>query len=262
MTVPLATVAQRTKALLEQDIGRALSAAESCANSGRMDQVLWVLSLAARDVLRAGMFAIRWERDLPRGRDYFRRAAEINPRFLDFVSQGLPAAAWCAHHLIYCNLLSDRFDDAVRLAEWAHGFDTPDPRLGDAEHEAFGRLLGLFVLDRRQAFSALRTQYFCPPKRKLYPFWRWLQIYLDLYQAVLDRDQARFEELMPEREAKYLARSKDEKAGESRPEFGGGMESNFTFDFMGVGIAKIAVQRGMRCDFDATHLPKVVVHSV
>lgn len=110
-------------------------------------------------------------------------------------------------------------------------------------------------------FITLRQQCFNPLRRKLHPFWQWLTIYLDLYQAVLDRDQARFDELMRDREEGYVARSLNKNAGESRPEFGGGEQSQFVFDFMGVGIAKVACRRGMRCDFDSTFLPKKVVDS-
>lgn len=256
MSVSAATVFQRMKQDFPENMKRFL-----CAQSGSHEQVLYNLKVVARDALCAGMLAIRWENDLKTGVAYFAQGADITNRFLDFGRRGFPASAWLSHHLIYCNVLSNRFEQAAALAEWTSTIVDPAPRLTDVESEAFGRLLALFILDRRDDFITLRQQCFNPPPRKLHPFWQWLTIYLDLYQAVLDRDQARFDDLMPEREEACVKWSKNKKAGESRTEFVGGEPSQFVFDFMGVGIAKIARLRGMRCDFDSTFLPKKVVEA-
>lgn len=252
-------VFQRKKTHLPDDFQRSVKAADHCAhNPSAHINAVWNLSLAARDALCAGMLAIKWDKDLKAGIAYFAQGADLHRKFLDFARRGLPAAAWHAHHLIYCNLLCSRFDAAAELSEWAAGFVTPEPHRSDEDSEAFGRLLGLFVLDHKADFASLRNGYF-GPSRPLSAFWQWQTLYLDLYKAVLDRDQARFDALMQARERVYVARSKDKRLGESSPEFGGGEGSQFVFDFMGVGIAKLARHRGMRCDFEAVFLPKMVV---
>lgn len=260
MDVSADIVFQRMKQHYPEDMKRFLAGAELCARSGSHEQVLYNLKVVACDALCAGMLAIRWEDDLKAGVGYFAQGADITDRFLDFGKRGFPTSAWLSHHLLYCNVLSNRFEQATALAEWTSTIVAPNPRLTDVESEAFGRLLALFILDRRDEFITVRQQCFNPPPRKLHPFWQWLTVYLDLYQAVLDRDQARFDELMQVREGACVKWSK-KKAGGSRPEFIGGELSQFVFDFMGVGVAKIARHRGMRCDFDSTFLPKKVVEA-
>lgn len=76
MSVSAATVFQRKKQNLPENMKRFLAGAELCAQSGAHEQVLYNLSVVARDALCAGMLAICWENDLKTGASYFAQGAD------------------------------------------------------------------------------------------------------------------------------------------------------------------------------------------
>jgi hypothetical protein len=82
-------------------------------------------------------------------------------------------------------------------------------------------------------------------------------VYFDLWHASLTRDQAAFDAAMLRREDHPVRLSK--QRGEGRLEFGGGEDSKYIVDFMGVACAIMARKRGMTCDIDTTYLPRAMV---
>lgn len=231
---------------MSESMAMSLRAAEQCAAEGVKARVLWNLGIASRDALCLAMLALRCREDAAAAREHLRQGVAAGEKLLDYAARGFPGSAFFAHPGIYCALLADAAPTAQKLSQWASGPHETDPRLNDPKGEVFGQLLGLFVLDRPAEYAAQRVQLGKGLGLEKDPFWKWLTVYLDLYAAVLRRDQAALDAGMAQRAQAFAARAKDRGFGDLRPEFGGGRDQDLVFDFMGTGIVKVALQRGLR----------------
>jgi hypothetical protein len=62
---------------------------------------------------------------------------------------------------------------------------------------------------------------------------------------------------MEVREKFFVSRCREKEEG--RSEYGGGRISPLVLDFMGIGIARVAVSLGLSFNQDSVHVPKAVV---
>jgi hypothetical protein len=118
-------------------------------------------------------------------------------------------------------------------------------------------LSGYAVLDLREKFEVYRRERFDKSWHVTHSFFGSLSIYIDLWHSVLKRDQATFDAVMLQREDYHVRLGKQK--GEGRLEFGGGEDSKYIVDFMGIGCAIMARRRGMSCDIDTVYLPRAMV---
>lgn len=151
---------------------------------------------------------------------------------------------------IYCSLLSGDIDLANQLAQAQKIFKlTQEP--GWFELDA--RLLGAFVLDDKPLFDSLLQGY---SKLKLLYGQELLGVYINLYETVINRDKVQYEALLKKVSEDFKRRAKDKKLDVMSPEYGGRLENPFVLDFMALGIAVLANQRGMGADVDTEFFPQ------
>jgi hypothetical protein len=211
---------------------------------------------AASSCLKAAMVYARHDRNYALAQQYCSRCADYADTLVDTARQGLMGTPWSGFYVLYCSLLAGRFDKAQQVAQWmvqcpVVAQDAADP------HDPLAMLSGYAVLDLREKFENYRHERYDTSWHATHPFFGPLSVYLDLWQAILSRDQAAFDAAMERREdhCVRLARQKDE----GRLEFGGGEDSKYIVDFMGIGCAIVARRHGMTCDVDTTYLPRAMV---
>ena len=145
---------------------------------------------------------------------------------------------------IYCSLLLADIDLAIRLAQAQKTFKlTQEP----GWFELNARLLGAFVLDDKVLFDSLLQSY---NRLKLLYGQELLGLYIKLYETVINRDKAQYEALLIKASEDFKLRAKDKKLGDISPEYGSLVENVFVLDFMALGVAALANQRGMNADVD------------
>ena len=151
---------------------------------------------------------------------------------------------------IYCSLLSGDIDLAIRLAQAQKTFKlTQEP----GWFELKARLLGALVLDDKVLFDSLLQSY---NKLKLLYGQEPLDVYIKLYASVINRDKAQYEFILKKASEDFELRAKDKKLDEMLPEYGGGLENPFVLDFMALGVAVLANQRGMETNIDKEFFPQ------
>jgi hypothetical protein len=136
---------------------------------------------------------------------------------------------------------------------------TRDPRVRDLEepvHALRVRLLAALVLDDVAAFAELKSAY---DKRKKSAWMKYFVHYVDMYEVVISRDQARYNELALTADQLYRARARDRKFGDLRPEYGGLAANAVMLDFMALAIAIVAVKRGMRASKESDIVPAQLI---
>lgn len=152
---------------------------------------------------------------------------------------------------IYCSLISGDIDLTTQLAQAQKTFKlTQEPRC----YELTARLLGASVLDDKPLFDSLLERY---SKLELLEGQDLLfDIYVKLYEAVINRDKVQYETLQKKASEDFKLRAKHKKLQDILPEYGGGRENPFVLDFMALGIAVVANQRGMVADVDTEFFPQ------
>jgi hypothetical protein len=211
---------------------------------------------AASKCLQAAMVHARHDRNYVVALQYCSRCADYAETLADIARQGLMGTPWSGFYVMYCSLMAGRFDKAHEVARWMTqcpviAQDAADP------HDPLAMLCGYAVLNLREKFETFRHERFDTSWHATHPFFGSMSVYLDLWQAVLNRDQAAFDIKMELREEHHIRLSKQRDLG--RAEFGGGEDSKYVVDFMGVGCAIVARQCGMSCDVDTTYLPGAMV---
>jgi hypothetical protein len=134
---------------------------------------------------------------------------------------------------------------------------TRDPNILDIEDETkaqMSRLLAAFVLDDRGEFLHLKAAY---DKTRKSAWWKYFVHYVEMYDSVINRDQARYEELADTADARYRARAKDRKFGDLR--YGGLADNARMLDFIALAIAIVAVKRGMRAGKVSDAVPAALI---
>jgi len=208
----------------------------------------------SRSLLQRGMMSARVDGDFQSARADFALAADWTREFdraLEAVRQSgqKPVAPrWFACLDIYsfeiplfACLLAHDWPRAGALARITH-----DPLVLELEDETqtlMTRLLVAFVLDDRAQFTQHKSVY---DKTKKSAWWKYFVHYVDMYDSVISRDQARYDELAATADGLYRARATDRKFGDLRPEYGGQAENERMLDFIALAIAIVAVKRGMR----------------
>jgi hypothetical protein len=205
--------------------------------------------------LRIAMVYARHDKDFVTAKKYCSRCADYADVLKDIAQQGLYGTPWSGLYVLFCGLIAGRFDKAETVAKWMLGCPAaPD---GADPHDPLAMLSAYGVLDLPEEFRAYRYDRFDQSWHATHPFFGPLSVYFDLWHAVLIRDQPAFDASMLRREEHHVRWSK--QRGEGRLEFGGGEESKYIIDFMGVGCAILARKRGMTCDTDTMYLPRAMV---
>ncbi|WP_047533284.1 hypothetical protein [Methylotenera sp. N17] len=157
---------------------------------------------------------------------------------------------------IYCSLLSGDINLAIKLAQAQKTFKLTQ----ELEwFELSARLLGAFILDDKSLFNSLLKSY---SKLKLLYGQELLDIYIKLYESVINRDKAQYEVLLKKASEDFKLRAKDKKLGDISPEYGSLVENAFVLDFMALGIAVVANQRGMDIDVDTIFFPQKLLQLI
>lgn len=211
---------------------------------------------AASSCLKAAMVYARHDRNYALAQQYCSRCADYADTLADVARQGLMGTPWSGLYVMFGGLMAGRFDKAQQVAHWMAqcpvvAQDAADP------HDPLAMLSGYAVLDLCEKFENYRHERFDTSWHATHPFFGPLSVYLDLWQAVLNRDQAAFDSGMQRREDHCVRLSK--RKDEGRLEFGGGEDSKYIVDFMGIGCAIVARRHGMSCDVDTTYLPRAMV---
>ena len=210
--------------------------------------------MLARSLLQRGMMSARLNGDFQSARADFALAAGWTQEFdraLEAVRQsGQKAVAprWFAcldiHSFeipLFACVLAHQWPRALALARITH-----DPLVLELEDETktlMTRLLVAFVLDDHAAFAERKAVY---DKSKKSAWWKYFLHYVDMYDSVINRDQARYGELATTADSLYRARARDRKFGDLRPEYGGRADNERMLDFIALAIAIVAVKRGMQ----------------
>jgi hypothetical protein len=221
----------------------------------------------ARVHLQRGMIAARLEGDFQSARTDFSQAAALTLEFeraLEGIGQG--DAEPVPPTFFGCLDIED-FENPLLMCALAHDWPraeavariTRDPRVRDLEdpvHSLMVRMLAALVLDDAAAFAVLKSAY---DKRKKSAWMKYFVHYVDMYEAVINRDQARYNELALTADQLYRARARDRKLGDLRPEYGGLRDNEHMLDFMALAIAIVAVKRGMCAGKESDIVPAELI---
>lgn len=209
----------------------------------------------ASSLLRAAMIYARHDKDFVTARQYCLQCAQYADTLTEMARLGLEGTPWSGLYVLYCSLFAGAFEKADEVARWisrcAVAEDDADP------HDPLAMLSAYGVLDQLERFEVCRRDRFDTTWHATHPFFGPLSVYFDVWHALLKRDQIAFDRAMLLREEHQVRLSK--QRGEGRLEFGGGDDSKYIIDFMGVGCAITARRRGMSCDMDTIYLPKAMV---
>lgn len=253
---PIPEIASRIKEGADRTlrtVPRALTAALAKRDAEHAHNVVRSASLSC---MEAAMVYARQDHDYAVARRYCNQCADYANVLIDMARQGLTGTPWSGFFILYCSLMAGRFEKAEAVAQWmlqcpVVAEDEADPA------DPLAMLSGLAMLDLRERFLTYRRERYDASWHASHPFFGPLSVYLDLWQTVLDRDQSEFDKVMQRREEHCIRLSKQKEEG--RLGFGGGVDSNFIVDFMGIGCAIVARRRGMSCDVDTIYLPRVMV---
>lgn len=257
MAKSLAEIAESRKALADTDYEIVASALPAAIAKGDATLAHENVRGVAASNLCAAMAWARYRPESGVAKAYVERVSALADALTDMAHRGLHDTPWSGFYVLYCSLMAGRFDRAEAVARWmgqcAVAEDAADP------HDPLAMLSGYGVLDELEKFEALRRNRFDSSWHATHPFFGPLSVYLDLWHAILKRDQAAFDAAMVRREEHHVRLAK--QRGEGRLEFGGGRDSKYIVDFMGIGCAIMARRRGMSCDVDTTYLPRGMVDS-
>lgn len=210
----------------------------------------------ASSCLKVGMVCARRERNYLVAKQHFSRGADYANSLTELAAQGLSGTPWSGFYVLHCAVLGGRWNEATTVANWMVA--CPPVAEDSAEPgDPFALLSGLALLDRREKFESYRSARFDRSWHATHPFYGPLSVYLDLSHAILKRDQSSFDSLMRAREEFCIRLSAQKEPG--RSEFGGGEQSKYVIDFMGVASAVLARKLGMTCSIDTEYVPAVLV---
>jgi hypothetical protein len=234
---------------------------------GDFRRVGFNVDVESRSLLQLGMMNARVAGDFASARSDFARAAGLTREF-DRALEGIrqsgqkpvpPRWSMCLDiqnfevPLFACVLAHD-WSRAESLARM-----TRDPNVLELEDKTYAqvsRLLAAFVLDDREAFTKEKAVY---DKTKKSAWSKYFVHYVDMYDSVINRDQARYDELAGTADTLYRARAKDRKFGDLRPEYGGLADNARMLDFIALAIAIVAVKRGMRPGKESDVVPAALI---
>ncbi|HEY0803168.1 MAG TPA: hypothetical protein VGD54_20200 [Steroidobacteraceae bacterium] len=206
-----------------------------------------------RSLLQRGMMSARIDGDFKAARADFTQAAQLSREFdraLTASRESLGDAAQPKSSRLYLGdfevplfacVLAHNWPQAEWLATTLHDRQVGDP-VEDPIHSHMTRLLAALVLDDRATFVQAKSSY---DKLKKSAWWKYFVHYVDLYESVLTRDQARYDERVALADTNYRARARDRKFGDLRPEYGGLSDNERMLDFVALAIAIVAMKRGM-----------------
>jgi hypothetical protein len=218
-----------------------------------------------RSVLLRGMMAQRVDGDAGAALSDFRIGVQGTQEF----EKALEAIAKSAPPVISADLDVAAFDiplfvcilAGARTRSREVALLTRDPRVLDLEDPVQAllvRLLAAFILDDAGAFQSLRAKF---DRAKKSRWWQHFPIYVDMYEAVLKSDRARYHELAAQADSRFRARAKDKKFATFMPEYGGQEENAVVVDFMASAIAIVARWRNIPLPPDSDIVPHVLVEA-
>jgi hypothetical protein len=231
---------------------------------GNFVHVGFNVNLLARNLLACGMMSQRVDADTGAALEYFRTACGFTRelgRALEAIAKSAPDSEQ-AYLLpeqfeipLYVCVLAGDWAQAELIARW-----TGYPGVIDREDQFRALMtwqLAALLRDDEQGFMAVRQKFEKMPKK--HKSRQRLIIYADMYDAVMHRDQKRFDVSIEAARVQYLARRRNRDP--LRPEYGDGEHNNAVLDFMSVGTARIASRRGLQVRSYSGTLPQALVEA-
>jgi len=153
---------------------------------------------------------------------------------------------------LFCALLAGRWELARQLAFWSKH---PSVKINNPHDTVYiERLLAALILGKDSEIEAILNDEAKVLKRRAPVY----ASYFDLIVAASGQDQALFNKELSRVEAEFRARSKS-RADVVNGYGYGKIDNALNFDFMAVGICKIAAKRGLITQIDSEYIPKVIV---
>jgi hypothetical protein len=90
----------------------------------------------------------------------------------------------------------------------------------------------------------------------------YLKAYFELYRAILQRDQPRYDLLILQVSKEFDLRGTDKKARDPWDQYGGGIENNFVVDFMALSVAALAHRHGMTTTLETVYFPQALYQRI
>lgn len=191
---PVAEVVERIKKFCPEDFK---SVAETLAAAiAKKDAELahYNVRSGASACLRVAMVYARHGGDFATAKQWCSRGADYADTLTQMARQGLDGTPWSGLYVLYCSLIAGKFDKAEAVAQWmsqcAVAEDAADP------HDPLPMLSAYGVLDQLEKFETYRRERFDTSWHATHPFFGPLSVYLDLWHAILKRDQAAFDAAM------------------------------------------------------------------
>jgi hypothetical protein len=214
------------------------------------------VQMAARSALQLGMLNARLDADFSSAMATFSAGALYAPELIALATAKVALEADFFEAPIYCCLLASKQREAEDLARSLSAI----PVSGDLSwFELSARLLAAFVLKDEERFDSL-IQYSDKVEKNYRQ--RQLEIYFQMYRAVLARDQALYDRLMQEANDKFKARAKDKQFGDELSEYGGLQENAFVLDFMSLGVASIARRLSLTNSLNSEYFPQTLLEKI
>jgi hypothetical protein len=222
---------------------------------------------AVRLLFQRAMMSARVDGDFQSARRDFALAASFIPEFERALDQIRQSGQKPVPPLFYNCLDIQSFELPMFACVLAHDWTsaellarmTRDPNVLQIEDETnaqVSRLLAAFVLDEQESFTSAKRAY---DKIKKRAWSKYFLHYFEMYDSVVNRNQARYDELASSADMLYRARAKDRKFGDLRPEYGGLADNERMLDFIALAIAIVAVKRGMRPGKESDVVPAALI---
>jgi hypothetical protein len=221
-----------------------------------------ILPNVAKSSMEAAMLSIRFDRDFEKAIASLRWGSEFITRWFGKYFDAIRAAKAAGadpgtegqvspgifEQPLFCCLLAGDWPLAARVAAWAI-----EPEVMEAEtvNDGLALLYSALVLDDRKRFESTKIN----PKQ--------LEKHVERHypaaaSAVMTRDQAAFDRFLEEADQQFALRARSR--GNPDLLYGQGKDDNpLSFDFIAVGLCKIAHTRGMRVTKDSEVLPGALI---
>lgn len=211
-----------------------------------------LLKGACRNALQLAMIELRCNHDVEAARRYFLKARDLSS-FFEGVSEGVVAAS-DLDIPIYCCLLSGDFESAKRLAEI---ISSGKLKVIPGSHfDVHAQILSAFILGDLGCFERWLLDF---ERLEQSYWWGRQKIYFDLYRSVIVGDEVAFSILLCEAVALFGDRRFDKEFGNQLGEYGGLEYNQFSIDFMSVGIAVVAKEKGLIVSIDSDYFPAKLI---
>ncbi|WP_415884545.1 hypothetical protein [Neptuniibacter sp. QD34_54] len=205
-----------------------------------------------RDSLVLGMLKARKGEDLEAVFDIFCEGAEAAEYLLKVPPCELPISRLDIP-LFLC-LITGRFDLAHKLASLVLSEELVFIR--SSHFDLHTKMIAGFILENLSVIEENEKALF-----KLTKIYRWekQRLYFEMYKNIVTGDAEALNINIGKAQESFASRKDDKKFGDQLGEYGGMEYNQFALDFMGLGIASLAVHKGFNVHCDTEYLPQQLV---